>query len=167
MTSPKYVIFKSDPALVKCSGDNGGYIYNPSGLFYHGDTFNVLPGEPVIIIPHRPADGGPWKQCRTIFEDERFLRCKEEETLIIMIENRFPNEIFQVSNGCSLAEILGKWGINHELSFVSDRQLEKIEAYEQITTREYIINNNNNNNNDAKNTLNIKTLKKKCSCAHK
>ena len=152
----KYVMFESDPVLIKRGGDNRGYIYNPAGLFYLGETFNVRPGEPIMIIPHQPADCGPWKQCRTAFEDGRFLRCKEEETLTIMIENRCPNQIFKVSKGSSLAELLNRWGMNHEMSFITDRQLEKIENYQHLTTdTEY---------NDDQNKKLIKPSKKSCNC---
>ena len=132
MFSPKYVIVESDPNLIKCNGDNGGYIYNPTGLFYHGETFHVLPGEPLMIVPYQPFQLGPWKLCRTAFVDGRFLKCKNEETFTIMIENRFPNRVFKVTNGCSLAGILNRWGISHEMTFTSDHQLEKIESAHEI-----------------------------------
>jgi len=70
-----------------------------------------------------------------------------------MIENRFPNQVFKVTNGSSLAGILNRWGINHEMNFVSDRQMEKIEAYELITLDESDDNddvNDYNNNNKPK-----------------
>jgi hypothetical protein len=44
MTTPKFVIFESDPALIKRSGDNSSYIYNPASLFYFGPNFDVVPG---------------------------------------------------------------------------------------------------------------------------
>jgi hypothetical protein len=151
MISTKYVIFESDPAMIKSSGDNSGYIYNPTGLVYLGETFNILPGETIMLIPHQPDHLGPWKQRRIAFQDSQFLKCKEEETLTFMIENRCPNKVFKVSNGCSLAEILNRWGINHEMSFVTDRQIEKIEAYTSITTAE-------DNNDKMKNQI----LSRKC-----
>jgi hypothetical protein len=153
MTTPKFVIFESDPALIKRSGDNSSYIYNPASLFYFGPNFDVVPGEPVMIIPYQPYSFGPWKQCRIAFEVGRFFKCKEVETLAIMIENHFPNQVFKVTNGSSLAGILNRWGINHEMNFVSDRQMEKIEAYELITLDESDDNdhvNDYNNNNKPK-----------------
>ena len=74
MTTPKFVIFESDPALIKRSGDNSSYIYNPASLFYFGPNFDVVPGEPVMIIPYQPYSFGPWKQCRIAFEDGRFFK---------------------------------------------------------------------------------------------
>jgi len=115
---------------------------------------------------------GPWKQSRIAFEDGRFFKCKELETLAIMIENRFPNQVFKLTNGSSLAGILNRWGINHELNFVW--QMEKIEAYELITVddsddddEDY--NNNNNNVNDYNNNNNnnnINKPKSKHCCRH-
>ena len=173
MTTPKLVIFESDPALIKRSGDNCSYIYNPAGLFYCGPNFDVLPGEPVMIIPYQPDSFGPWKQCRIAFEDGRFFKCKEAETLAIMIENRFPNQLFKVTKGSSLAGILDRWGIMHEMSFVSDRQLEKIEAYELITVddsddddEDYNNNNNVNDYNNNNNNNNINKPKSKHCCRH-
>ena len=161
MPSPKCVIFHSDPQLIKRSGDNCGYIYNPSALMYLGESFNIQPGEPVMIIPHQPDQQGPWKQYRTAFEDGRFLKCKDEENLVIMLENRFPNQLFRVTRGCTLSEILNNWGVNHALSFASDSQLEKIEAYELIITLD-----DTDDENDDKPAikLNIKSSKKCCQC---
>jgi hypothetical protein len=92
-----------------------------------------------------------------------------------MIENRFPNQVFKVTNGSSLAGILNRWGISHELNFVSDRQMEKIEAYELITVDDsddedddYNNNNNvndyNNNNNNNNNNINKPKSKQCCHC---
>jgi hypothetical protein len=36
-----------------------------------------------------------------------------------------------VTKGITLEELLDQWGIGHELSYVSDRDLEKIEAEEE------------------------------------
>ena len=163
MISPKCVIFQSDPLLIKRSGDNCGYIYNPAGLVYLGDSFNILPGEPVMIIPHQPDEMGPWKQYRTAFEDGRFLKCKDEETLIIMIENRCPNQVFRVTTGCTLAGILDRWGVNHEMSFASDRQLEKVEAYQLIITLDDTDDEYKDEDDKKSIKLNIKALKK-CGC---
>jgi hypothetical protein len=167
----KYVILESDPALIKHSGDNCGYVYNPTGLIYTGESFNILPGEPIILIPHQPDNCGPWKQFRATFEKGQFLMCKEEETLTLLIENRFPNEVVKVHNGWSLAKILNHWGIQHEMTFVSAHHMEKIEAYELITL------DDNHNDDDAGSTggggggyddndVRIKKKKKKCHCKH-
>jgi hypothetical protein len=171
MTTPKFVIFESDPTLIKRSGDYSSFIYNPAGLFYFGPNFDVVPGEPVMIIPYQPDSLGPWKQSRIAFEDGRFFKCKELETLAIMIENRFPNQVFKVTNGSSLAGILNRWGISHELNFVSDRQMEKIEAYELITVDDsdedddYNNNNvNDYNNNNNNNNINKPKSKQCCHC---
>ncbi len=76
-----------------------------------------------------------------------------------MFENRFPNQVFKVTNGSSLAGILNRWGINHEMNFVSDRQMEKIEAYELITLDE---SDDNDHVNDCNN--NNKPKSKCCHC---
>jgi hypothetical protein len=171
MNSRKFLIFESDPALIKRSGDNGGYIYNPAGLFYWGPSIDVMPGDPVMIIPYQPDNFGPWKQCRTAFEEGRFLKCKEEETLSILIVNRFPNQVFKVNKGHSLAGILDRWGISHEMSFVSDKQLEKIKTFEIITlddddNDDDDDDDDDDNNNDDRPTpeINFVIKSKKCRC---
>lgn len=130
----KYVTFESDPTLIKRSGDNNGYIYNPTSLIYLGETFSVLSGEAIMIIPLQPDQHGPWKQYRTSFENGRFLRCKDKEVMSIMIENRFPKQVVQITKGNSLAVFLNQWGIKHKMTFVSDPELKKIEAYKEIIT---------------------------------
>ncbi len=90
MTTPKFVIFESDPNLIKRSGDNSSFIYNPAGLFYFGPNFDVVPGEPVMIIPYQPYSFGPWKQCRIAFEDGRFFISK------IMFRVRYYKTFFAV-----------------------------------------------------------------------
>jgi hypothetical protein len=162
MTSPRHVIFESNPALIKRSGDNSGYIYSPAGLIYLGDTFDILPGEPIMVIPHQPDNFGPWKQYRTIFENGRLLKCREEEILTIMIQNRFPNQIFKVSKGCSLVDIIDRWGINHEMCFVLDHQMEKIEAYELITLDE----SDDDDDDDNKVEIEPKFQSSKKCCCH-
>ena len=161
MTCPKGVIFQSDQTMIQRNGDNCGYIYNPIGLIYLGKPFNILPGEPVMIIPHQPDDMGPWKPYRTIFEDGRLLKCRDEETLVIVIENRCPKQVIRVTTGCSLAGILKRWGISHEVSFASDRQLDKIETYELIITLDDTDDEEDDNKNPGK--LNVKPSKK-CKC---
>ena len=158
MTCPKCVIFQSDQTMIQRNGDNCGYIYNPTGLIYTGKTFNILPGEPILLIPHQPDNCGPWKQSRTAFENGRFLKCKEEETLAILIENRFPNEVFKVNNGWSLTKILDHWGIQHVMTFVSDHHLQKIETYELITL-------DDSDDEDDKSFVKSKKVKK-CCCTH-
>jgi hypothetical protein len=80
-----------------------------------------------------------------------------------MIENRFPNQLFKVTKGSSLAGILDRWGIMHEMSFVSDRQLEKIEAYELITLDDSDDDDDDDDNNNNYNNNN-KPKSKHCHC---
>jgi hypothetical protein len=134
MDRTKHVVyFESDPDKIKSSGDNSGYIYNPTALFYNGEPFTIQPGETVLFIPCQPDYLGPWKQRHLAFEETKFLQCKEEETLALIIYNRCPNKIHKISPNSCLDEILYCWGISHEKCFVTDHQMEKIEAFHNIT----------------------------------
>jgi hypothetical protein len=126
-----YVNFNSNPVTIKRKGDNTGYIYNPTALVYAGENFVIMPGEKYMIIPHQPDNMGPWRQARSMFLNNRFIQSNEAKTLIIAVENRWLHKTITVTKGITLEELLDQWGIGHELSYVSDRDLEKIEAEEE------------------------------------
>ena len=127
------VYFESDPDKIKSSGDNNGYIYNPKSLFYKGEPFTIQPGETVLFIPCQPDYLGPWKQRRLAFEETKFLQCKEEDTLAFIIHNKCPNKIHTINPDDYLEEIFFRWGLSHERCILTDRQMEKIEAFYNIT----------------------------------
>jgi hypothetical protein len=75
-----------------------------------------------------------------------------------------------VNKGHSLAGILDRWGISHEMSFVSDKQLEKIKTFEIITLddddNDDDDDDDDDNNNDDRPTpeINFVIKSKKCRC---
>ena len=125
------MIFMSDPVTIKRNGDNAGYIYNPSDVLHVGESFDLKPSEKFMIIPHQPDDLGPWKQFRSLFVDDRFIWSKDAQTLVVMVENRWLHKIITVTKGTTLEGLIDRWGISHELSYMSDKDIEKIEAYEE------------------------------------
>lgn len=133
----KYVTFESDPISIKRSGDNIGYIYNPKAVMNVGESFRLPPGEKFMIIPQQPDNLGPWKQYRTMLVDGRFIQCKESKTMVVMVENRWLHKSVSVVEGITLEGLMELWGISHELSYATDKELEKIENH---------VENNNNNN---------------------
>jgi hypothetical protein len=66
-----------------------------------------------------------------MFLNNRFIQSNEAKSLIIAVENRWLHKTITVTKGITLEELLDQWGIGHELSYVSDRDLEKIEAEEE------------------------------------
>ncbi len=164
--SPKTIIFESDATLIKQSGDNKGYIFNPDCIIYLGKPMQIMAGEAILIIPHQPNQQGPWKLRRTSFEEGQFIKGHHQETLAILIENCWLTQIIKLTNQCSLACILRRSGIQHKMIFVSDHELQKMTTFNDIITLE------GSEDEDKLKCCDVKSFKKyvykvkKCNCSH-
>ena len=127
-----YAIFESRNDATKISGDNNGYIFNPSCVEYKGESFQLYPGQKLLILPNQPNNEGPWQQHQITFVNDQFLRNKKRQIMCYMLENRWLNKPIMISNGVSLEYLLLHTGISHEMLFASKRDLEKIQNYTAI-----------------------------------
>jgi hypothetical protein len=46
-----YAIFQSQNDIMKRSGDNKGFIFNPACVEYRGESFQIYPGQKLLIVP--------------------------------------------------------------------------------------------------------------------
>jgi len=129
-----HVFFYADDTMIKRSGDGSSFIFNSSDVFHLGQSFQLNPQEKLIVIPVMPNELGPWKQSRSASKNGRLVEFHDEEQdmMAIKVINRWPLKKITVSTGISLARLLATWGIFHEMSHVSQTELETIPAYSDV-----------------------------------
>jgi hypothetical protein len=88
-----YAIFESQHDIMKRSGDNNGFVFNPVCVEYKGESFQIYPGQKLLIVPYQPDNEGPWQQHQITFVDDQFLRNKKKQIMCYMLENRWLNNI--------------------------------------------------------------------------
>jgi len=125
----RYVMFYSDPTLIKSSGDNTGFIFDAALVFHVGETFELNPREELLIIPCMPNDEGAWKQYRTIATEGRGILGKEETVLAVVVRNKWPRKCVTVNKGVSLAALMRAYGVGHDMSFTSESHLELMQEF--------------------------------------
>ncbi len=124
-----YAIFQSQNDITKRSVDNNGFIFNPACVEYRGESFQIYPGQKLLIVPHQPDNEGPWHQHQITFVDDQFLRNKKRQVMCYMLENRWLHKPIMITNGMNLEYLLLHIGISHEMVYATKRDLEKIEHY--------------------------------------
>ena len=72
------VYFESDPDKIKCSGDNNGYILNPSSLFYKGEPFTIQPGKRSCLSPANLIIWGPGSNAASPLKKQSFYNAKKK-----------------------------------------------------------------------------------------
>jgi len=45
-----YAIFQSQNDIMKRSGDNNGFIFNPACVEFRGESFQIYPGQKLLIV---------------------------------------------------------------------------------------------------------------------
>jgi hypothetical protein len=124
-----FTSFVSDMNVIKCSGDNACFIYNPKGIKYEGESFKLFAGETILVVPQQPDGKGPWKQYKSAFIENRFLKNREEKYFCLTLENRWLNKTVTVTDGTRLDSLLAHQGIAHRLSYCTQKEMNKILTY--------------------------------------
>ena len=129
-------MFYADPFQIKSSGDNCGFIFDAATVFHVGESFELKPNDELLVIPCMPHDEGPWKQYRTIVRDERGILCKEVTIMGFMIRNQWPRKSVKIDTGVSLAGLMETWGIGHDMSFTTEKDLVSMQELQPEATKD-------------------------------
>lgn len=116
-------------SLIRCTGTNMNYIFEPKGVEYNGHTFDIKPSQKVLVIPHQPNNEGPWEICHVAPDGQGTLKYKKKTKktfLSIVLENRWPHKSISIKTGATLDWIASEPGINADLVFILEKEIIKV-----------------------------------------